>query len=207
MREDLCGEASVGKGRRIYPYVKRFFDVLIAFVSLTFLYIPMGIIALSIRISTGESSVFRQKRVGKDGRCFICYKFRTMRKSAPSQMASADFSDAQKYITPIGRFLRKSSLDELPQLFNVLGGDMSIVGPRPLIPLERDMHDMRKKGGADRALPGITGLAQIMGRDMLDNAHKADFDIAYSRDVSFLLDMKIFFKTFVCAYRQENILR
>lgn len=195
------------KERRVYPYVKRFFDVLIVFSVLPFLYIPMCVIALSIRVSTGESSIFRQKRVGRDGKCFVCYKFRTMRSDAPSQAPSAHFVDADRYITPIGRFLRRSSLDELPQLFNVLGGQMSLVGPRPLIPCERDMHDMRKKGGADRALPGITGLAQIMGRDMIDNVRKADLDIEYSKNISMSLDTKIFLRTFACALRGDNVLR
>ena len=143
---------------------------------LFFLIIPMAVLGLLICTTSEGGMIFKQERVGMNGRIFFCYKFRTMYKSAPNDMPTAQFSNASDYITPIGRFLRKSSLDELPQLVNVLIGDMSLVGPRPLIPREGEIHSYRMRCGAYRIRPGMTGLAQINGRDMLGDIEKVRFD-------------------------------
>ncbi len=178
-----------------YRYLKRFFDIIIAYFLLLILYIPMLIIAILIYFFDGSPVIFKQIRVGKNKKKFICYKFKTMRNDAPRNLSTEEFTDAQKYITPIGAFLRKTSLDELPQLLNVLAGDMSLVGPRPLIPEEKEMHKIRNSHGAYSVRPGITGLAQVCGRDNLTDARKAECDILYARNMNLLTDAKIIVQT------------
>ena len=184
---------------------KRLFDVVAAYIMLMIAYIPMGIIAIAIKLSSDGSVIFKQTRVGIDGRLFVCYKFRTMRSDAPSDLSTAEFSDAESYITPIGRFLRRSSLDELPQLFNVLCGDMSLVGPRPLIPREKEVHKKRAALGVYSVRPGITGLAQISGRDMLCDEEKISYDAKYVQDICLLEDTKIIFKTLKKVFASDDI--
>ncbi len=185
----------------IYPTLKRLFDILAAYILLLFLYVPMLLIAVLIRLTSRGSVIFRQERVGAGGKIFVCYKFRTMRPDAPPSLSTSEFGNADEYITAIGRFLRKTSLDELPQLFNVLGGDMSIVGPRPLIPAEREMHARRAELGVYSVRPGITGLAQVCGRDTLSDADKLGYDAEYRSKICFATDLKIIFLTFfkVCS--------
>ena len=191
--------------RNGYLIAKRATDIFVAYILLACLYLPMIVIAIAVRLSTGDSAIFRQVRIGANGRKFVCYKFRTMYSSAPSELSTAEFKDAQSFITPIGRFLRRSSLDEIPQLFNVLRGDMSIVGPRPLIEKEEQVHMMREGSGAFSLRPGITGLAQIMGRDMLDDVKKVYYDTQYAFNLSFLTDLRIIFSTFFKVAKRENI--
>ncbi len=199
-RTQARGSARSGVGG-VYPAVKRICDVLAAYILLLFLYIPMLFIAISIKLTSRGSVIFRQVRVGAGGRLFVCYKFRTMRHDAPSQLSTSEFKDSDKYVTAVGRFLRKTSLDELPQLFNVLGGDMSIVGPRPLILSEKEVHARRTELGVYSIRPGITGLAQVCGRDSLSDADKVRYDAEYADKLSFLTDLKIIFLTFfkVCS--------
>ncbi|MBQ7383603.1 MAG: sugar transferase [Clostridia bacterium] len=192
------------KERRVggfYCPIKRLCDLLAAYILLLILYIPMLIIALAIKLTSKGGVIFRQIRVGKDGVRFVCYKFRTMRSDAPSQLSTAEFTDADKYITAVGRFLRKTSLDELPQLFNVLNGDMSIVGPRPLIPSESEVHKRRSELGVYSVRPGITGLAQVCGRDTVSDGEKVRYDAEYTENLGALTDMKIILLTFfkVCS--------
>lgn len=154
------------------------------------------IIALLIKLnSPREPILFKQVRVGKNDVPFTIFKFRSMSKDAPHQMATKDFENPEEYITSIGKILRKSSFDELPQLLNVLKGDMSVIGPRPLIPKETDILAMRDKYGASRILPGITGLAQVHGRDEVTDENKALYDGKYALNISMLLDISIFCKT------------
>ncbi len=198
------------KGRKVarnktYAVIKRILDRLLSFVLLTLLYPLMLVIGAAIRLSTGESAIFRQRRVGAEGRIFVCYKFRTMYKSAPSSLSTAEFSDAEDYITPIGRILRKSSLDELPQLFNVINGDMSLVGPRPLIEREREVHYMRMGSGAYSLRPGITGLAQIRGRDELSDVSKVYYDTEYAYNMSIGGDVRIILSTLFKVYKAEGV--
>ncbi|PEH03666.1 UDP-phosphate galactose phosphotransferase [Lactobacillus sp. UMNPBX5] len=184
-------------GFRLYnDCIKRFFDIIVSLLLLIILGIPMGIIALRIkRDSPNEPILFRQERVGKNDVPFTIYKFRSMSKDAPHEMATENFENPEQFITPVGKFLRKKSLDELPQLFNVVKGDMSIIGPRPLIPEEKEVLKMRDELGASQVLPGITGLAQVNGRDELIGEKKATIDGNYARRVSIWLDLFIFFKT------------
>lgn len=185
---------------------KRFFDFVFSLIGIVVLAVPMLIIAIVIKIdSPKEQILFRQKRVGKNNHDFTIYKFRSMRQDAPHEMATKDFENPEIYITPIGRFLRKASLDELPQLFNVFKGDMSIVGPRPLIPKEKKVLKLRNEYGANKVLPGITGLAQVHGRDEITDENKASYDGKYALNMSLLLDITIIFKTIFDVMQSRGI--
>lgn len=176
---------------------KRILDIVFSALLLIFLAPVMLGIAVAVRIGSPGGALFRQKRIGRGGRVFTCYKFRSMCRDAPCNRPTADFPDAGAYITSVGRFLRRTSLDELPQLWNVLRGDMSLIGPRPLICEETEMHRMRNSGGVYRVRPGITGLAQVSGRDLLNDREKARLDIRYCRNMSFRLDVGILGRTFL----------
>lgn len=177
-------------------FFKRLFDFGFSLIAIIILAIPMLIIATLIKIDSPEEPIlFRQKRIGKNDVPFIIYKFRSMSKDAPHEMSTETFENPEQFVTPVGEFLRKKSLDELPQLFNVLKGNMSIIGPRPLIPEEKEVLKMRDELGASQVLPGITGLAQVNGRDELIGKKKATIDGTYARKVSIWLDLFIFFKT------------
>ncbi len=183
------------KKKRVYAVLKRALDVLFSALLLFFLAIPMLLIWFSIRVSSRGEGIFKQARIGKNGKSFICYKFRTMYKSAPSNTPSSNFASVEKYVTPVGRLLRRTSLDELPQLYNVLKGDMSLVGPRPLIAEETEVHLLRRKYGVYSIRPGLTGLSQISGRDSLTDRRKAELDRAYLEAFGFIQDVKIIGKT------------
>lgn len=178
-----------------YPYLKRGLDVLFSGILLVLLLLPMGLIALLVAATSPGGALFRQKRVGKNGRLFVCYKFRTMVVSAPRERAASTFPDADRYVTAPGRFLRRTSLDELPQLWNVLRGDMSLVGPRPLIPSEERVHALRARCQVYRLRPGMTGLSQIRGRDRLADGEKARLDARYAHSLSFVGDCRILWET------------
>ena len=173
-----------------YRFFKRMLDVVFSALLLVFLALPMLCIALAVVLSSSGGAIFRQERVGRNGKCFVCLKFRTMYENAPHDRPSAEMRDG-RYVTPFGRFLRKTSLDELPQLWNVLRGEMSLVGPRPLIPCEDEVHDLRRRCGVDRLRPGLTGLAQIRGRDLLGAREKARLDTRYARSANLLGDLRI----------------
>ena len=177
-------------------FFKRVFDICFSLIVIIILTIPMIIITIFIKVdSPKETVLFRQVRVGKNNVPFTMFKFRSMNKNAPHQMATENFENPEDYITSIGKIIRKTSLDELPQLFNVLKGDMSIIGPRPLIPIEKKVLALRNQTGASRILPGITGLAQVHGRDEISDENKAAYDGKYALNISMLLDISIFVKT------------
>lgn len=184
--------------------MKRIFDFTVSLLLIIILLPIFLIIGIIIAIDAGNPVIYRQYRVGKDNKLFYIYKFRTMRKGTPLA-ATSDLTEAEKYITKSGRFLRKTSLDELPQLFNVLAGDMSFVGPRPLIPEEKEIRQLRKEYNVYSVRPGITGLAQVNGRDMLSDEEKALFDKEYVDKQSIKLDIKIMFKTVMVVLKRENI--
>lgn len=192
--------------KSIYGIIKRILDVILSSLLILLLLLPMAFIGITIRATSEGDAIFKQRRIGIDGRVFICYKFRTMYKYAPADRPTSDFPDAQDYITPIGRILRKTSLDELPQLFNVLLGDMSLVGPRPLIENENEIHDIRRRCGVYRVRPGITGLAQVSGRDRLCDIDKARLDIRYARNMSLAGDIRILLRTATGAVRGKDVL-
>lgn len=181
--------------RRGYFFWKRLLDVLFSFLLLFFLAIPMLFIACTVLFTSRGGAIFRQKRVGRNAETFVCYKFRTMYSYAPNNRPTSEFSDAALYVTPVGRFLRRTSLDELPQLFNVLKGDMSLIGPRPLIAEEEAVHRLRMEKGVYDIRPGITGLAQVSGRDLISDSEKAELDAKYVESIGFASDFGILFKT------------
>lgn len=185
--------------------MKRIFDFTVSLILIILLIPVFLIIALVVLIDSGYPVIFKQYRVGKGNKLFYIYKFRTMRVNTRNA-ATDDLKEAEQAITKSGRFLRKTSLDELPQLFNVLSGKMSFVGPRPLIPEEKEIRQIRKEYNVYSVRPGITGLAQVNGRDMLSAKEKALFDKEYVEKQSILLDIKIMFKTVLVVLKRENIL-
>lgn len=187
-------------------FFKRLLDIAFSLIALVIFAIPMLIIVICIKLdSRKEPVLFKQTRIGKDNIPFKIYKFRTMSSDAPHQMATENFENPEVYITKVGRYLRKASLDELPQLFNVLKGDMSIIGPRPLIPQEKRVLAMRDEYGASKILPGITGLAQVHGRDEITDENKASYDGKYALNVNFILDISIFLKTLIDVVHSKGI--
>ena len=176
-------------------YGKRIEDVSIALAALVILGLPMLLVAAAIRLTSKGPALFRQKRFGKDKQLFTVYKFRTMSTKAPKNMPTNSFTNADSYITPLGGVLRKLSIDELPQLLNVIKGEMSIVGPRPVIKTEKKLISLRQKYHANSVKPGITGWAQVNGRDDLDDQRKAKMDGEYVQRLSFLTDVKIMITT------------
>ena len=190
---------------RIYrAFLKRALDLILALVLSILLLLPMLIITVAIRAESEGGAIFKQERRGRGGRVFVCYKFRTMRRDAPSNMPASSFQDRELYVTRVGRFLRRSSLDELPQLFNVIRGDMSLVGPRPLICEESEIHDGRQRVGVYALRPGITGMAQIGGRNSLDDREKLEKDTYYLHNLRPSLDAKILFSTLSCVIKREG---
>ncbi len=184
---------------RSYLICKRGFDIVYAAAALAFSAVPMVSMALAVRLTSSGPALFRQVRIGRDGLPFVCYKIRTMREGTPS-CAAAKLQNADAYTTRVGRILRRYSLDETAQLINILRGDMSLIGPRPLIPAEREMHRMRAEGGVYAMRPGLSGLAQIHGRDTLSDRKKARLDTLYTDNASIWLDAAILSRTFRCIY-------
>ncbi len=184
--------------------MKRIFDFTASLLLLILLSPVFLLVSLLILIDSGFPVIFRQYRVGKDNKLFYVYKFRTMKKNTRNA-ATADLAEAESCITKSGRILRKTSIDELPQLFNILIGDMSFVGPRPLIPEEKEIRKLRAEYGVFSVKPGMTGLAQVNGRDMLSIEEKALFDKEYVEKQSFWFDIKILFKTVLVVLKRENI--
>ena len=174
-----------------YLKIKRAADIAVSAVLLLLLALPMLLIAGLIAADSRGPVLFQQKRIGRGGKIFRCLKFRTMRTDAPKYCSTEGLSNPEQYVTRIGRILRKTSLDELPQLINVLRGDMSLIGPRPLIPEEKEIHLLRERCGVYSVLPGITGWAQVNGRDFLSVRDKAKLDHFYVRHISFELDLLI----------------
>ena len=184
--------------------MKRAFDFTVSLMLIIILFPLFLLISLIVLIDAGSPVIFRQYRVGKDNKLFYIFKFRTMRRGVKN-VATANLKNSEKLITRSGRFLRKTSLDELPQLVNVLLGDMSFVGPRPLIPEEKEIRALRKKYNVYSVRPGITGWAQINGRDNLTDEEKALFDKEYIDKQSIGFDIKILFRTVFVVLKRENI--
>ena len=191
--------------KKMYFGIKRMIDIILSFLAIIILFIPCLIIAICIKIESKGPVFFKQKRVGKDKEYFKIYKFRTMRTDTPKDMPTHMLNNPDLYITKVGRILRKSSLDELPQIINIIKGDMSIVGPRPALWNQEDLIAERDKYHANNIRPGLTGLAQISGRDELEIPLKAKIDGEYTKNISFLLDFKIFFKTIVKVFGSDGV--
>lgn len=173
---------------------KRIFDFCLAFVALIILSPLLLIVALAIRLDSKGPALFKQVRIGKHNKPFTIFKFRSMKTETPD-LPTGELSNPAQYVTRLGRFLRKSSIDELPQLLNILRGEMSFVGPRPALYNQYDLIKRRSELGVDSLLPGLTGHAQINGRDDITDSEKIQLDYEYLQQAGFWFDIKIIFKT------------
>ena len=189
----------------MYRYVKRGLDVLLSLAGIIVLAVPMLVIAVAVKLDSPGPALFRQRRVGIHKTYFEILKFRTMRTDTPHDAPTHQLQGASTYITKVGAFLRKTSLDELPQLFNILLGQMSVVGPRPALWNQEDLLAERDRYGANDVRPGLTGWAQINGRDELPIPVKARFDGEYVELISFAFDCKCFFGTIFKVLRHDGV--
>ena len=185
--------------------LKRIIDFTLSLLGLIILGLPMLIIALVIKLDSRGPVLFWQKRIGIHKTTYMMPKFRSMYTDTPANMPTHLLNDPQRWITPVGRFLRKSSLDELPQLLSILKGDMSIVGPRPALWNQDDLIAERDRYGANAVRPGLTGWAQINGRDELPIEVKARFDGEYVEKLGFLMDCKCFFGTIGKVLKRDGV--
>ena len=186
-------------------FVKRVIDILLSALALIGLAFPMLVIAIFVKFSSKGPVFFWQKRVGKDKNTFMMPKFRSMYMETPAEIPTHLLNDPTRWITPVGRILRKTSLDELPQLFSILTGKMSIVGPRPALWNQEDLICERDKYGANDIRPGLTGWAQINGRDELPIDVKAKYDGEYLKKMSFLFDLKCVLMTILKVVKHDGV--
>lgn len=189
----------------IYLKIKRFIDIIISFIGLIVLLPVFLILIIAIRIDSKGPVLFKQKRIGIHKTYFNILKFRTMRIDTPKDTPTHLLENPEQWITKVGRFLRKTSLDELPQIINILKGDMSIIGPRPALWNQHVLIKERDKYGANDVPPGLTGWAQINGRDELPIKVKAKLDGEYVVNMSFIFDMKCFFGTIVSVLKRDGV--
>lgn len=187
-------------------FLKRTFDFVLAIILFVILFIPMIIVGLAVKLTSKGPALFVQERYGRNSRPFKLYKFRSMANHAP-QRANSEFTDIKKYVTPFGMLIRKTSIDELPQLWNIIKGDMSFIGPRPLAITDVKVLRLRKQNGGDSVLPGISGLAQVNGRNNIIDEDKARYDGEYAANVSFHIDLLILFETFVSVVKSEGVFK
>jgi O-antigen biosynthesis protein WbqP len=190
--------------RLIAELVKRAIDSLLATVAFGILSPMMALIAIMVLLTSPGPAIYWSDRVGQRNRIFKMPKFRTMRVDTPA-IATHLLTDPAKVLTPIGSFLRRSSLDELPQLWSILKGEMSFVGPRPALFNQYDLIELRTECGVDALVPGLTGWAQVNGRDALGILDKVEFDLQYLQRRSFFMDMKILYMTFVKVIRRAEV--
>ena len=189
----------------MYSILKRLGDISISLIAIT-LFCPVFIlIVIAIKLDSEGPVIFKQKRFGIHKKTFYVFKFRTMKVESPKYVATRDLQNPEQWITRVGAFLRKTSLDELPQLCNILVGDMSIVGPRPVVVSERDVIEAREKYGANDVLPGLTGWAQINGRDNLSTDMKAKLDGYYVKNRSLIMDIKCIVRTIPYVLKRKGI--
>lgn len=186
-------------------YIKNILDFLLAFIGLIILFPFFIIFSIIIKLESKGPIFFKQERIGKDKKHFKIYKFRTMRVDTPKDMPTHMLKGAESYITKFGGFMRKTSIDELPQLINILKGEMAIIGPRPALWNQDDLIEERDKYNANSIKPGLTGWAQVNGRDELEIPLKAKFDGEYLEKMSFIFDMKVFFKTVIKVFKHDGV--
>lgn len=184
--------------------MKRLFDLILVIVAAALLSIPFVLVWLSVRVSSRGPALYWSDRVGKNNKIFRMPKFRSMHVGTPA-LATHLLRDPHAYLTPIGSFLRKSSLDELPQLWSILKGDMSFVGPRPALFNQDDLIRLRTEAGVDKLLPGLTGWAQINGRDELPIPQKVNLDIEYMQRQSLWFDITILWMTFLKVLKRDGV--
>ncbi|MEH7521657.1 sugar transferase [Bacillus sp. JJ1503] len=189
----------------MYIKIKRLIDFLLSLIGLMLLTPLIIFIIVAIKLDSKGPVLFKQKRIGINKTQFNILKFRTMRIDTPKDMPTHLLEDPEQYITKIGKFLRKTSLDELPQIWNIFIGDMSIIGPRPALWNQYDLIAERDKYGANDILPGLTGLAQINGRDELSIEIKAKLDGEYVENLSLWMDLRCFFGTIVSVVKSDGV--
>lgn len=189
----------------MYRVVKRLLAILISGLAIIILSPVLLAVAIAIKCDSKGPVLFKQNRVGKDKKHFMIYKFRSMYVDAPADMPTHMLKDPTAMITKVGAFLRKTSLDELPQLFNIFKGEMAIVGPRPALWNQYDLISERDKYNANSIRPGLTGWAQINGRDELEIDEKSRLDGYYVAHMSFLMDLKCFFGTFISVLKSDGV--
>lgn len=198
-RNELTGR------QKNYIILKRGIDIILSFCGIVILSPLWLLLAAAVKCESKGPALFKQKRVGVNKKYFYILKFRTMRTDTPKDMPTHLLKNPDQYITKVGKFLRKTSLDELPQIFNILKGDMSIVGPRPALWNQFDLIEERDKYGANSVLPGLTGWAQINGRDELEIPEKAKLDGEYVKNIGFAMDLKCFLRTVLCVAKEDGI--
>jgi O-antigen biosynthesis protein WbqP len=184
--------------------MKRFFDLLLALIACTVLFLPTMFVAMAVRFTSAGAVLYWSDRVGRDNRIFKMPKFRTMHVGTPA-VATHLLDDPESYLTPIGSFLRRSSLDELPQIWSVLIGDMSFVGPRPALFNQDDLIALRTQYGVHELVPGLTGWAQVNGRDELSVPEKVKLDVEYLHLRSFWFDLRILWLTIVKVICRDGV--
>lgn len=186
-------------------YIKRLLDIILSFCGLAVLAVPMAVIAVIVKLDSKGPVLFWQKRVGIHKSTFMMPKFRTMYTDTPANMPTHMLNDPERWITKSGKWMRKLSLDELPQIWCILTNKMSVIGPRPALWNQYDLIAERDKYGANDVLPGLTGWAQINGRDELPISVKAAYDGEYVKNMSFAFDCKCFFGTIACVLKKEGV--
>ena len=191
--------------KKAYAALKRCFDIIVSLVFMIVLLPVCLVVAVIAAIDTKSSPIFVQTRMGRYNRPFQMLKFRTMSRTAPANVATYNLNCADTYITKAGRVLRRLSLDEIPQLFNILKGDMSFIGPRPVILCESELLEMRTRNGASDVRPGMSGWAQVNGRDNVSIPEKAEYDGYYASHMSLRLDAKVLFKTIGYVLRSRGV--
>jgi len=184
--------------------MKRIVDFTLSSIAIILFAVPMIIVAICIKLDSKGPILFKQKRVGLNGDLFEIYKFRSMYTETPNVSTEA-LGDPSVYITKVGKFIRKTSLDELPQLFNILKGDMAVVGPRPALYNQYDLIAMREKVNVNTVRPGLTGYAQVMGRDFISDEEKVGYDQYYVENMSIRFDLRIIWKTFFNVIKLEGV--
>ncbi len=189
----------------MYVYVKRGMDFVLSLLGLVLLSPVFLGLVIAIKLDSPGPILFRQKRVGIHKTYFEILKFRTMRIDTPKDVPTHLLENPEQYITKVGKFLRRTSLDELPQIFNILKGDMAVVGPRPALWNQYDLIEERDKYGANDLRPGLTGWAQINGRDELEIPVKARFDGEYVKKMGLKMDLRCFFGTFISVLRGDGV--
>ncbi len=181
-----------------------FFDLILGCLAALILFVPVLLVAVAVRLTSKGPALYWSDRVGRNNVIFKMPKFRSMRVGTPA-VATHLLADARSHLTPIGSFLRKSSLDELPQLWSILAGDMSFVGPRPALFNQQDLIALRTEQGVHTLVPGLTGWAQVNGRDELPIPEKVKLDVAYLRRQSLWFDIRILWLTFVKVLRRDGV--
>ena len=188
-----------------YIIIKNVLDFILSLLGLMVLFPFFCIFGIIIKLESKGPVFFKQKRIGKDKKKFHIYKFRTMRTDTPKDMPTHMLKNADSYITKSGKIFRKTSIDELPQIINILKGQMSIIGPRPALWNQEDLIEERDKYNANSIRPGLTGWAQVNGRDELEIPIKAKFDGEYVEKMSLWFDIKIFFKTIIKVFKHDGV--